>query len=105
MRQYRVEITQEALKDMEEIYNYIAIELLSPENAMGQYNRIAHEILTLDTFPERNRIMESEQEYRMGLRRLIVDNFSVFYIIRDDKVIVTNVLYSASDIEARLREK
>lgn len=105
MRQYRVEITQEALKDMEEIYNYIAIELLSPENAMGQYNRIAHEILTLDTFPERNRIMESEQEHRMGLRRLIVDNFSVFYIIRDDKVIVTNVLYSASDIEARLREK
>jgi hypothetical protein len=33
---------------MEDIYNYIAIELMSPENAMGQYNRIADEILTLD---------------------------------------------------------
>lgn len=26
----------EALQDMEAIYNYIAVDLLSPENAMGQ---------------------------------------------------------------------
>ena len=35
MEQYKVEITKEALQDMEDIYNYIALELLSPENAMG----------------------------------------------------------------------
>ena len=28
---------------------------------------------------------------------------SVFYTIRDERVIVTDVLYTASDIEARLR--
>ena len=62
MKQYKVEITKEALQDMEDIYNYIAIDLLAPDNAMGQYNRIADEILTLDTFPERFRIMDSEPE-------------------------------------------
>ena len=67
---------------MEDIYNYIAIDLLAPDNAMGQYNRIADEILTLDTFSERFRIMDSEPEKRMEL---------------------TDVLYTASDIEARLR--
>ena len=67
---------------MEDIYNYIAIDLLAPDNAMGQYNRIADEILTLDTFQERFRIMDSEPEKRME---------------------VTDVLYTASDIEARLR--
>ncbi len=103
MKKYRVEITREALRDMEEIYNYIAIELLSPENAMRQYNRIANEILMLDTLPERFKIMESEPEKRLRLRRLLVDNYSVFYTICDDKVIVTNVLYTSSDIEARLR--
>ena len=56
MKQYKVEITKEALQDMEDIYNYIAIDLLAPDNAMGQYNRIADEILTLDTFPERFRL-------------------------------------------------
>ena len=65
--------------------------------------RIADEILTLDTFPERFRIMDSEPEKRMELRRMLVDNYSVFYTIRDERVVVTDVLYTASDIEARLR--
>lgn len=103
MEQYKIEITKEALQDMEDIYNYIALELLSPENAMGQYNRIADKILTLDTFPQRYRIMDSEPEKQMELRRMIVNNYSVFYTIHADRVIVTDVLYTASDIKERLR--
>ena len=49
MKQYTVEITNEALADMEQIYNHIAYALQAPENAMDQYNRIADAILTLDT--------------------------------------------------------
>lgn len=37
MDKYAVEITDEALADMEEIYSYIANTLLAPENAMGQF--------------------------------------------------------------------
>ncbi len=33
MKQYKVNIIREALQDMEDIYNYIAVDLLSPENA------------------------------------------------------------------------
>lgn len=103
MKRYTVEITEEALADMESLYQYIAYELSAPENAMGQYNRIADEILKLDTFPERCRIMDSEPEHSKGIRRMLVDNYSVFYVIRDGRVIVTDVLYSASDIEKRLK--
>lgn len=48
MKQYTVEITDEALADMEQLYNHIAYVLLTPENAMGQYDRITDEILKLD---------------------------------------------------------
>ena len=47
--------------------------------------------------------MDFEPERQAGLRRLLVDNYSVFYVIREQRVIVTNVLYSASDIEQRLK--
>lgn len=47
MNQYIVEITDEALADMEELYNHIAYILLAPENAIGQYNRIADAILKI----------------------------------------------------------
>ena len=53
MKQYTVRITDKALADMEEIYHYIAIQLQAPENAMGQYNRIAEAIEGLRVFPER----------------------------------------------------
>ena len=32
----------------------------------------------------------------------MVDNFSVFYVIIDERVVITNVLYSDSDLEMRL---
>lgn len=99
MKQYAIQITDKALGDMEDIYNYIANTLQAPENAMGQYNRIADAIQKLDIFPEK-----SEPEHTMGLRQLSIDNFSVFYVIEGDKVIVTRVLYSASDISKRLSE-
>lgn len=87
---------------MEESYNYIAIQLQIPENAMGQYNRIAEAIEGLNVFPKRVKLMESEPERTMGLRQLVVDNYSAFYVIENERVIVMRVLYSASDIGIRL---
>ena len=85
MKHYTVEITNEALADMEQLYNHIAYVLQAPENAMDQYNRIADAILTLDTMAERIRIMESEPERSKEMRRLLVDNYSVFFVIQGDK--------------------
>ena len=104
MKHYNVEITNEALADMEQLYGYIATVLQSPENAMNQYNRIADAILTLDTLAERVHIMESEPGKSKEMRRLLVDNYSIFFVIMGEKVIVTDVLYSASDIESRLKD-
>lgn len=53
--------------------------------------------------PERFKIIDLGKEHFKGMRRMLVDNYSVFYVIRENQVIVTNVLYSASDIEQRLR--
>lgn len=101
---YVVRITDRALADMEEIYNYIAIQLQASENAMGQYNRIAEAIEGLNVFPERVKLVESEPERIMGLRQLVIDNYSAFYVIEDIDVIVTRVLYTAMDISRRLLE-
>ena len=38
-----------------------------------------------------------------GLRQMLVDNYSVFYIVGGDAVSVARVLYSASDLVRRPR--
>jgi len=103
MKQYTVEITDEALWDMEQLYNHIALSLAAPENAIGQYNKIADQILKLEYLPERFKTIDLKLERAKEIRRMMVDNYSVFYVIKDDRVVVTDILYSASDISKRLK--
>lgn len=98
-------ITDEALCDMESIYDYIAQELQVTDTAMNQYNRIAEAILSLDEFPERYELFELEPERTKGIRRMIVDNYMVCYIVDEETVTITNVLYAASDIHNRLNDR
>ena len=102
MEKYIVDITDEALADMEALYEYIAIKLQTPENAMGQYNRLADAILTLESFPDRFGLFECEPEQSMGIHKMIVDNYIVCYVIDPGVVTVTDVLYGASDLHKRL---
>lgn len=104
MKEYDVKITRRALADMDMIYDYIARSLQAPDTAAKQYDRIADGIMSLNIFPERCKLFESQPERDMGLRQLLVDNYSVIYVVEDDAVTVLRVLYSASDISARLRE-
>ena len=62
MKRYMVRITEAALADMEQGYHPIAYVLCALENEMEQHNRIADAILTLETMPERFRIMDAEPE-------------------------------------------
>ena len=103
MKRYDVVITQSAAMDMESIYNYIAFNLQAPSTAMEQYTRIANEVLSLEYFPERIKLMDTFPEKRRGLRQLLVDNYSVFFSIDGNRVIVISVLYTASDIINKLR--
>lgn len=103
MERYRVQLSEGAEQDLLEISDHIAIKLQSPFNAKKQIQRLMVEILSLDTLPERYSVIDTEPWQTRGLRHMPVDNYTVFYIVRDKQVIVTDVLYSASDLLARLR--
>ena len=97
---YEVEVSEQADSDLREIFEYIAFELQSPENASGQLDRLEEQILSLDTMPERYRKYEKEPWKSRGLRVLPVDNYVVLYISDSDKMVVTilRVMYVGRDI-------
>lgn len=102
---YTVRITVDALADMEQIFQYIAYELQSIENAKKQYTRISNAILSLELNPERCRCFDTEPEHSLGIRKLIVDNYLVCYVVDPSIVTVVAVLYGASDIQSRLQTR
>ena len=102
MMTFKVEITDDALQDLSDVYDYIAVNLQSPMNAERQLKRLMAEIMSLDVFPERHGVVDSEPLKEKGLYFVPVDHYTVFYILREQRVIVTNVLYSASNLITRL---
>ena len=103
---YEIEISEQAEADLRGIYEYIAFELLAPENASGQLDRLEKNILRLEQMPERFRIYEEEPWHTRGLRIMPVDNFVVLYIPDKEKGIVTiiRIMYGGRDLPTQLRE-
>ena len=101
---YKVEVSEQADRDLRMIFEYIAFELQSPENASGQLERLEKRILSLDTMPMRYRKYEKEPWKSRGLCILPVDNYVVLYIPDSDKKVVTilRVMYVGRDIENQL---
>ena len=101
---YEVEVSEQADNDLRGIFEYIAFELQSPENASGQLDRLEEQILSLDTMPERYRKYEKEPWKSRGLHVLPVDNYVVLYISDIYKRVVTilRVMYAGRDIDKQL---
>lgn len=102
MKKYKIRITDNAVADMESVYQYISEKLQSPSTALNQYNRIADAIMKLVSLPERYPIFDCEPERNRKIHKLVVDNYLICYVIDDVSVIVTSVLYSASDVHKKL---
>ena len=101
---YEVEVSEQADNDLRGIFEYIAFELQSPENASRQLDHLEEQILSLDTMPERYRKYEKDPWKSRGLHVLPVDNYVVLYISDSNKKVVTilRVMYAGRDIDNQL---
>ena len=102
MIEYQIIISEQAAKDMSDIYEYIYTTIGMPQIAMAQFNRIATAIETLNIFPERIKVMTDAKRPNKQFRQLLVDNYSVFFTINEHTVNVSRVAYSPSNIADKL---
>lgn len=98
---FSVIYSPEAVNDLREIYTYIAYKLLVPKTAEGQINRIRDIIRSLDFMPLRYPIVDWEPWKSIEMHKLPIDNFIVFYIVSNEKHLVTivRILYGGRDIK------
>ena len=100
---YKVQLTPEAKNDLRCIFEYIAHDLQSVQNAIGQLNRLEREIISLNQMPERFRIYDKEPWRSRNLRIMPVDNYLVFYIPNDKGIVtVIRIMYGGRNIDKHL---
>lgn len=101
---YKVMYTAEAREDMRNIFRYISEELLVPENAARQVERIMATVRKLDIMPNKNPLYEEEPWHSRELRYFPVDNYLVFYKVDNEMetVYVVRIMYGGRDVCTQL---
>ncbi len=99
---YQLKIFPMARLDMEQIFNYIAVELCNPTAAIGQINDFEKAFENVCAFPESHPYINNEYVKDKSLRKLVVNNYIAFYRIRDNEIQVVRVLYGMRNYEALL---
>lgn len=100
-KEYSLKFTPKAFKDLDEIYGYIANKLFAPETAENLMAKIETSIMRLKAFPYFCSFVLVEPLKKRGYRKLVVDNYIVFYLVNEQKyqVVIMRILYGASSYQ------
>lgn len=101
MRLYRVFVSENAKKSLENIYDYISIELSSITNAENTIKKLDEFINSLGFMPEKFKLIDISPYREMGYRSNTVGNYLVIYRVSKEQkaVYVLDVFYCKADIK------
>lgn len=99
MKGYKVLMTQPAADDLKGIAAYIANELREPSIAKKLVGRIKEAVMSLSEMPARYSFIADEKLAVQEIRKIMVDNYIVFYAVseKDATVTVVRILYGRRD--------
>ena len=99
--EYAIEYDRSARSDLRSIYRYVSFKLNSPRAAKRLYGKLVKQINKLNEFPARHRVVDWEPWHTRELRRMPVENYTVYYRVIEEKLLVTifRVLYRGRSAE------
>lgn len=104
MKSYKVLMTEPATGDSLAATRYIAKELKEPAAAKNLVAKIREAVMSLSEMPTRHALVTDERLAFLGIRKLPVDNYMVFYVVSETDMVVTvvRILYGRRDWEQLL---
>lgn len=94
-------MTEPATGDLLATAQYIAKELKEPAAAKKLVSKIREAVMSLSEMPSRHALVTDEHLALLGIRKLPVENYIVFYVISETNIVVTviRILYGRRDWE------
>lgn len=90
---YNIQFTDKAIKDMEEIENYITLELCNEQAAKNVLKNIVDKIKRLSSFPLMGASLSSVININTDYRYLVCGNYLAFYRVVDTNIYIDRILY------------
>lgn len=93
MKKYNIEYSMESKQDLIDIKRYIKYNLQEPNTAQKLITKIKREIDSLKDNPEIYSVIDDDIIKRFKIRKLVVDNYIVFYRINNEDIQIVRVMY------------
>lgn len=95
MKEYNIEFSNEARKDLIDIFRYIKINLQETNIAEKLLKKIKKSIYGLSKSPYIYAIIDNEYTKILQLRKITVNNYIIFFKIidKENKVLIVRILY------------
>lgn len=101
---YNVELTNEAITDLNVICRYITDELKNPLASERIYRKILNVAESLREFPMRGENLF--EQFKLSYRCIPANNYMIIYRIQETSVIIIRILYKRKDVsEAVVNEQ
>lgn len=96
---FKIFFTNEFIKEMDYIYNYISKNLYSKNSAKKLMKKVEDHIENLKFMPKSYAIVKEIEEINLEYRRIVIDNYSILYTISESEntIYVVHMYYNASD--------
>ena len=104
---YNLIILPEAQQDIRNIVLYIARNLAAPQVALNLQEEIQKCINSLSEMPKRYKTVDQQPWKDSGVRRIIIKNYYVYYVV-DDKsmtVKIIAVIYTRMNQENQMSDR
>ena len=98
--EFKVHYTDKSEEDLDEILNYISVDLSNPIAAMSFLDEFEKTIDRARLFPESGSPVNNPYVKTEGLRKLYVKNYTVFYFpdMINESIVILRIIYSHRDI-------
>ena len=93
MSKYIIEYSKDSRQDLMDIKRYIKYNLQEPTIANNLITKIRKEIDKLANDPEIYPIVDDVYIKKLEIRKIIVDNYIVFYRVQNNIVEIVRVIY------------
>lgn len=107
MADYKLKINASAEKDLASIVGCIALILKEPASAERFYQAVKDQIKMLQQLPEKHHVVREAPYAGQGLRKMPVEDYSVFYVVSDTEktVYILRILFNRAEWTYILRNE
>lgn len=101
---YKVIVSEQAERDLGDIYSYICCQLKSKSSAEKMALRLRGAMTGLSIMPKRYRVYPLEPWLSREVRSVSVGNYVMFYLVKDaeSEVWITRIVYGKRDMKKTL---